>query len=251
MFSADVIAAAKAHALADYPREACGLVVEGVYEPKANKASDPLNAFKIDPRCWATKRRIEAVIHSHCAAPGMFALPPDEALAKRLAGEAGHGQWPSADDMAHQVATGLPWGIVWCDGEAAKEPVWWGDHVIDEPLIGRNFEPGIRDCYALGRAWYWQERGITLPEVPRDDEWWHHGGDLFRECFAKAGFEIVTGAPQPGDALLMSIRSPVPNHCAIVLERGLILHHLTNRLSRREPANNWMRFVNHILRFKG
>lgn len=246
-FGPKVEAAAKAHALAEYPREACGLVVDGVYEPKANKAVDPHNAFEIDRRCWATKRKIQAVIHSHCAVPGSFTWSPEE---KKATDDHGHAPWPSSDDMRQQVATGLPWAIIWTDGQGTKGPLWWGDFVLDEPLIGREFHPGVRDCYGLARAYYRQERGVTLPEFARDDEWWHLGDDLFREGFGKAGFVPVEGAARPGDAYLMAIRSDVPNHCAMVLQPGLILHHLSRRLSRREALGGWQSYITHTLRLE-
>ncbi len=42
-----------------------------------------------------------------------------------------------------------------------------------------------------------------------------------------------------GDALLMSIGSPGLNHVAIFLD-GDVLHHLTDRLSCREPYSQWL-----------
>ena len=42
-----------------------------------------------------------------------------------------------------------------------------------------------------------------------------------------------------GDALLMSIGSAGLNHVAIFLD-GDVLHHLTDRLSCREPYSQWL-----------
>ena len=42
-----------------------------------------------------------------------------------------------------------------------------------------------------------------------------------------------------GDALLMSIGSTGLNHVAIFLD-GDVLHHLTDRLSCREPYSQWL-----------
>jgi len=42
-----------------------------------------------------------------------------------------------------------------------------------------------------------------------------------------------------GDALLMSIGSTGLNHVAIFLD-GDVLHHLTDRLSCKEPYSQWL-----------
>ena len=222
--------AAREHALRDWPHEACGIIEGGVYVPLANSATDPREAFKLPPRTFV-EHRVEAVIHSHCS---------DR-----------HDPWPSAADMASQIETAVPWGIVWAGKDDATGPLWWGDFVLDEPLIGRPFQPGIRDCYSLIRAECWQRTAVRLPEFPRDANWWSSGGDLLRTGFRPAGFEAIDREEQPGDVLLMRIRSAVPNHCAVVLGNGLILHHLGNRLSRREPLGPWRRYVTHTLRYVG
>jgi cell wall-associated NlpC family hydrolase len=123
-------------------------------------------------------------------------------------------------------------------------------------LLGRDFRPGPSgsdgrgDCYALIRDWYAEHRGIELPEFPRDDEWWEHGEDLYRENFAAAGFvQIAPEAMQPGDVVLAQVMASTTNHGGIVLPNGLVLHHLRNRLSRAEPLGPWMRFVTHVLRY--
>lgn len=67
---------------------------------------------------------------------------------------------------------------------------------------------------------------------------WNDGvSNLYTEGFPEAGFVAVgTDAElQTGDVILMQIRSKngVPNHAAIYLGDGLILHHLHGRLSSR------------------
>ena len=44
---------------------------------------------------------------------------------------------------------------------------------------------------------------------------------------------------EDGDVLLMSIMHPTLNHVAIFTE-GMVLHHLTDRLSCREPYSEWL-----------
>ena len=54
--------------------------------------------------------------------------------------------------------------------------------------VGCTPQTGVSDCYSLIRDWYRTERGIALPEFPRDWEWWEYGGDLYAMGFAEAGF---------------------------------------------------------------
>jgi cell wall-associated NlpC family hydrolase len=231
-FGFAVDAAIREHALAAYPNEACGLVVNGSYVPLENIAANPRDEFEIAP-VEMLREGIQAIVHSH----------PDQA------------PWPSADDMRQQMATGLLWGLVSTDGTDATGILWWGPGIETPPLVGRDFRHGPSgsdgkgDCYALIKDWYAVELGVELVEGPRSHEWWRAGGDLYRENFAAAGFRVVSieGARR-GDVLLMQIQSQVANHAAIVLGNGLILHHLSNRLSREEPLSRWLSFVTHALR---
>lgn len=232
MFGPEVEATIVAHARAEYARAACGLVVDGVYVPVENRARDP-HAQVLIPVGETLRAGVQAVGHS----------PPD--------GD----PWPSAEDIAGQVAPRClgtspalpPLGPAGCSG---------GNDVPRPPLPGREFRlgpsgsDGRGDCYALIRDWFWDVRSIDLPEFPRAPEWWLAGGDLYRDGFARAGFrEIDLAEIAPGDVVLAKAMSPVPNHGGVVLADGLVRHHLTGRLSRREPLGPWRRFVTHALRW--
>lgn len=230
MFTADAILAMKRHALADYPRESCGLVVAGTYRPLPNRATDPAARFRIDDGDYlAHAGAIEAIVHSH----------PDGPL------------HPSAADMRGQIDSAVPWAILATDGERCSEPILWGEGVPVPDLIGREFRHGVTDCYALVRDWFQLERGIRLPDFPRDDEWWHDGKNLYLDHFADVGFSVVrSGEALTGDVALMTVLSPVPNHAGVVIDGDMLLHHLPRRLSRREPFGPWHRQIVHILRHK-
>lgn len=211
------------HAIAEYPREACGLMVAGTYVPVSNIAADPHADFQMPATAWLDHGKVEAVIHSHC-------VPHTDA--------------PSAADMARQAETAVPWGIVLTDGKSAAATQWFPGS-LDAPLIGRAFRPGVTDCWSLIRSWHWQARGVALREFPRDVAWWDKGGDMYAQGLPQAGFrpiaEVDAGAV--GDLALMAVRSPVPNHSAVIVAPGVMLHHLQGRLSCREPVTRWRKLI--------
>lgn len=229
VFSLEALDAARAHAVAEYPRESCGLIVAEAYRPCVNSASEPEKDFRISENdLLDVGAGLQAVLHSH---------PDGEGI-------------PSAADMRGQMDSGVPWGIIACTGKEAQSPVWWGDFRLEEPLLGRVFVHGVTDCYSLIRSWFWQKRGLLLPDFARDADWWKSNKDLYRTLFASAGFRRIESAEaRPGDVFIGQVRASVPNHGGILLEKGLGLHHLEGRLSRREPVGPWQRFITHWLRF--
>lgn len=229
MFSPDTIQAMMEHARADYPRESCGLVIDGEYLPRKNSAEFPEKDFKISPQAVAAADRkgcIQAVVHSHPSAPA----------------------YPSRADMIGQIKTDLIWGIVPMLKGWPEWPFFWGGNTPIPPLVGREFRSGVTDCYALVRDWYRLERGLALPEYARSFDWWQSGENMFMENFKSAGFEPVEDKPRKGDVALIQVRSAVVNHCGLILDNGLMMHHLSNRLSGSEPLGRWQKYVRMIVR---
>jgi len=214
-----VLEAIRAHVAAEYPREACGVLVRRGrrerYRPCRNLAATPEQEFILAPEDYAAAEDegvITGIVHSH---------PNATARA-------------SEADQAYCNAGTLPWYILsWPEGDL---------NVITPrqvPLEGRPFVHGVQDCYALVRDWYRQERGITLPDFPRADGWWERGEDLYLRQYRDAGFEPAHGDPQPGDVLLMQVMSAQVNHAAIFLGDGQMLHHLYGRPSCRTPYGGY------------
>lgn len=226
----------KLHAVAEYPRESCGLILSnGEYLPCENTAADPEHDFRIAVKEMA--RNIAAVVHSHPDGPGE----------------------PTASDMQSQISCGVPFGICVSYKDYAEPAFFWGDSLPVLPLLGRQFRHGPSgsdgrgDCYALVRDYYRLERGVALPDFPRDNDWWRSGEDLYSANFEEAGFRAMTPEeqPEPGDvALIIVPRSNVVNHAAVYLGSGLILHHLYNRLSVREPVGRWQRHIVRWIRYE-
>jgi proteasome lid subunit RPN8/RPN11 len=231
------------HALDSYPNECCGLVVNGEYFPCRNTSAAPTDGFEIDPDDYIaaeTFGTITALVHSH---PGASAKP-------------------SQHDLTVCEEAGIPlWVIVslgaQADGSIAIED-WYefSPTGYSAPLVGCEFSHGTNDCYGLIRRWYWQTHAIDLPDFPRSSEWWDDGhSDLYTEGFPKAGFVPLTENDIPlevGDVLLMRIRSRnnVPNHAAVYVGDGKILHHCYGQLSRHDLFARYADYVTHTLRHK-
>lgn len=232
MFNPKVIEKAKEHGLNAYPKEACGVVIDDEYIPCDNVAYDPKSDFIIDPKDYLSiklgNKTIQAVIHSHTN--GLHQ--------------------PSKADMEKQIQMKIPWGIILATKDSVTDILWFGDQVPIRDLVGRPFIHGVYDCYALARDWFRIQKNILLPNYPRHDQWWGKGEDMFTQFFLDAGFYEIHKPKNVGDIIIGKIMGKVPNHCAIYIGDGLILHHLSKRLSNREPADRWMKFVTMCLRHK-
>lgn len=96
---------------------------------------------------------------------------------------------------------------------------------------GRPFIHGMFDCYTLVRDYYKRNFNIFLPtNIQRDWEWWNKGENLYLENAKDCSFEEAEDIKKH-DVLLMKINSPVPNHAAIYIGDGKILHHMAGRFS--------------------
>jgi len=223
---------ALAHAKRCDPEESCGLAVVSKrkmrYVPAANIAANPTEDFILDP---AAVREAEltgdivAVIHSHVAGPAE----------------------PSPADRASCDAHGIPWCIVqarqgtWARLDPSSEPA---------PLAGLPWVWGAADCWTLVRNWYGQQ-GIELPEFERPatpEEF--EASPFFDSSWEKAGFvEVSRSEARFGDAVLMNLRGKGLNHVGVIVEDGLILHHVRGCLSGREPLNEWLsKSIGRVLR---
>ncbi|MEM5371962.1 Mov34/MPN/PAD-1 family protein [Paraburkholderia azotifigens] len=231
--------AIEAHALRCYPRECCGLVVDGRYIPCRNVATNPLCDFVIDAADYVVAEDlgiIEAVIHSH---PDKSALP---SIADLVACE--------ADCAPRWIIVGISMGPC---GPSVSGWHEFGRSEDGAPLIGCEFAHGSTDCYGLIRRYYKAALQIALPDFERRPKWWEDGqSNLYVDHYVEAGFRDtgVTGPIQPGDVLLMRIASAVPNHAAVYIGGDEILHHLWGQLSRREALPRYRNCVTHVLRHR-
>jgi proteasome lid subunit RPN8/RPN11 len=239
------IEAINAHAIAEYPRECCGLVIaigrKEEYVPcrnmaDADKSEDEFRLSTEDYAAAADRGLITHIVHSH----------PNAAAR------------PTPADLLACENLGLPWYIVAVHGDpAAPElaPVVMGSCEFaptgyQMPYIGREFKFGMVDCYTMVRDFYLREMGVELTDFERTDKFWERGEDLYMDNFAAEGFTFINEPSQRGDLILMSLRSPIVNHAAIWLgEADHILHHPYNHLSERTVLTGyWLENTRHYIR---
>lgn len=252
---------AKHHARACFPEESCGVIVDYKYIPFDNEADPIISHKENDPNCTcklcsfkmnetkyanllAQNANIQYIVHSHPNGPFE----------------------PSLTDMQSQVQTDVAWAIIPLDDERIFGTLKWGEKDYIPPIIGRPFVHGITDCYSLLRDTFrfgkdrlaeqgildWPYEPIELDDFPREVDWWYKGKDLYAENFKSQGFvEIPFSEAKPGDCFLMKIRSDKYNHAGVLINDGLIVHHLPQRLSRREPAGIWANQSSLWIRYTG
>lgn len=228
----------KRHAEAEFPKEACGLVMlvngEEVFRRCQNVAYDPTKGFEISGEELAQAEgegEVLAICHTH---PNASPLPSD--ADRRMCEE-----------------TALPWHIMSWPGGAMfdLQPSGWV-----APLIGRNFYHGVLDCWALVRDYYDQVLSIKLPDFPRKDNWWARPGDEnpYLKYMDDAGFvQVPISDLREHDGILMQVGARVPNHGAVYADasRNWMIHHLYNRMSVREVyTDSWRRITRGVYRHK-
>jgi len=212
------------HAKEQDPKESCGLLlnIKGKerYHPCRNLSLTDHQCFIIDPEDYVKaddRGEIIAIIHSHPI------TPPS----------------PSQADKVSCEHSGLAWHIV---NPKTEEWGYCEPTGYKAPLLGRQWVWGISDCWSLVRDWYKEtknielrdwERPITLEDFNKDP--------MFERCAWRTGFRQLRPEEQlqNGDLLFMSIFGKGLNHVAVFLN-GEVLHHLTDRLSCREPYSAWL-----------
>ena len=216
--------AALKHAKEQDPKESVGvlIVIKGKeqYYPCNNLSTYSQQCFILDPEDYVKADalgEITAIVHSHPV------TPPS----------------PSQADKVSCEQSGLKWHIVNPKTET------WGycePTGYKPPLIGRQWVWGVTDCWSLVRDYYKEQHNIQLldyqrPTTPQD----FLDNPLFEQYAERTGFRQLNKDEklQKGDVLLMSILHPTLNHVAIFLGDE-ILHHLADRLSTREPYNEWL-----------
>lgn len=108
------------------------------------------------------------------------------------------------------------------------------------PYVNRPFLHGVFDCYTLVRDFYRREWGLWLPaNIQRTYGWWEQGDNLYVDGAPKYGF--INAIDVRKHDLLVLKMGPVPNHGAIYLGEGKVLHHIGGRFSCVEPLTPYLK----------
>lgn len=215
-----------------YPNEACAFIVGNKLIPVENISTTPTQSFELSAEDSLIQLKANGFIHSH----------PDGPI------------YPSKADMISQKSARIPFGIITCTNDSTSASIWLHDDTLGIPLDERPFIHGIFDCYSLIRGYYKQAKNITLPDFPRDMNWWENKKeDLYMKNFELAGFKEISSDDvlQEGDVILMNIQSDVVSHAAVYIGDGLLLHHLRGKISKKDRATSWKKYYSKIVRYSG
>lgn len=215
------IQAIVAHAAEVYPAECCGVVAQKSrverYFPCRNIAENPTEQFHLSPEDYIAAEEwgtVTGIVHSH----------PDATTQ------------PSELDKAQCDAMAIPWHIVSYPEGDLRTVMPRGEL----PLVGRAFVLGHTDCWGLVMSYFRQTHGIVLNDYRVDYPWWESGREnLYLDNWYKCGFREFSGPPRPGDMVIMQVSAPVANHAGILLDDGMLLHHMYGMLSQRVPYGGY------------
>lgn len=220
----------QAHFESEYPREGCGLIVihkgKKKWIPCRNVATGTENFIISSEDYFNAKSKYDilAIVHSH----------PDGS------------NEPSEHDINCCDALGIPyWIFSYPDMKfnllEPKKNFY--------PLIGREYEFGVKDCFEAMRD-YLAEQNINIPpRAPFEDNWWENDLNYFSEQIIKNWGGIKVDTPQKNDVLIFKVKADVPDHCGVYLGNDFFFHHAENRLSCRENLYPfWAKYIVGIYR---
>lgn len=219
------------HLQAALPKEACGVIAKIKNEIKyirAENLADNNDDFILDPSCLEyvddINGKVLYIVHTH----------PRSSCQ------------PSSSDLQSIEEHGYPWIIMDSNKQVSITRPPCG------PLLGREFNYGVADCLALVVDYYKTKFNVQIQEVPRfSTHWWSDFGMDFNQLLAQyTEFEIVNNIKEH-DILIMKLTEKIPNHFAIYVGSGKIMHHAVGRLSVIENLSpDDFKNITHILRRK-
>lgn len=226
----------KEHFLSCYPQEGCGILVDNLFIPLENTHSNPARFFALSEKDSYNIAKMSdsdkgvVLLHSHTHQS--FTNDP---------------RTPSYEDMQGRKVTGMPWGIVHCDGQDVSDILMFG-HINEEPLLGRKYLSNIFDCFTLARDYYWRFRSLDLGLHPRPENWEEWNPYYIEKNYIAAGFKQVFGEYEVGDVLLFTIASSKINHIGIYTAEDTFIHHLYNHVSCEDSLIRWRKQVTKVIR---
>jgi proteasome lid subunit RPN8/RPN11 len=231
IFYPDAIEAAIIHAKEMFPEESCGAIIDDEYVRFENKADDPNDPdikqkeFLIMDEQYADAYRndyVQAVIHSHNNHPKA-----------------------SIFDQERQIEAVVPFGIINLVNRSCTHVAFWGDSLPVEPLKKRSFFYGVWDCFGLARDYFRIKHGIVSKNIPRDYGFWLRGESVFEKFMSEFDIvEIPKKEIRPNDVLFYNLHgTKYLNHCGVMQDNGLVLHHFENHVSQDAPISFQQQFL--------
>lgn len=236
-------------ALKNYPNEACGLLVQTTekkyrFVEARNRSENPEATFVMhdaDVLKAEDLGDVVAIWHSHTD----------------CSNEA------SDADKAGCEATGVPWFILSItrnfDEDIEAEYRFSDMNVITPngfamPYLGRPYVFGVFDCWMLCRDYLKREFDVSLNanlhlHVPG---WYVLTYDILGENYKNEGLVRLQPGSEPmnGDIFFMQY-GRMPDHCAVYIGDGMIMHHQIDRLSCRTIYGGmYEKHTTHHLRHK-
>lgn len=224
-----------AHVLNEYPKEACGYVINNIFTPVINTHSDPINNFSFSETISfeLTKHKKYLIVHSHT---GNVTTHDPRA--------------PSKEDMEGQQNTLQPWGIVHTNGTEVSEMLIFGPPSQTE-LLNRPYIPNVYDCFTIARDYFAQNYHIDIGNHSRPVNWQEWNPNYIENTYKKIGFSPVPAENvlSPGDVVLFAIGSRYCNHIGVMLDQETFVHHLHNRLSCTDNIKKWHKQIKKVVRW--
>jgi len=233
----------KEHALREKPKECCGLLIENENEeevhPCKNSSEKPSLHFSIRPHdyAFASKRgKIKAVYHSHNSDNEKF----------------------SVNDMFNSRSHCVDYILY----NTVKNTFSFFDYKKNKTfLYNRIFKIGESDCYTIIKEYY-ADLGIKLEgENTFGNEWYkknpHLIGQLFNLNKNNPNLPIMELPPsselKEHDVIVFEfIKGAGPNHVAVYLGDGTMIHHPRNRYPCIENLNSiYEKKMYKIYRYEG
>tara|TARA_B100000902_G_C27173494_1_gene845101 strand:+ start:104 stop:841 length:738 start_codon:yes stop_codon:yes gene_type:complete len=222
----------KRHALEESPKECCGILIKKENTltafPCYNVSEKPEKHFSILPSDYlkaSRKGTVEAVYHSHNSNNDKF----------------------SPNDILNSKSHNLPF-VLYCAPKDSfstfdpeKSKTFWYD---------KTFKIGETDCYTVVKEYY-KELGIELDgQNNLGNDWHKKNPELIQELFdlnkSNPNLPIIELPPNTGlkkhDVIVFQfVKGAGPNHVAIYLGNGEILHHPRNKFLCIQELNKTLR----------
>ncbi len=221
------------HAREVFPLESCGAIIDDEYVRFENMAEDKANSFLIDSPVFDLayqNNEVQAVIHSHDNDPAA-----------------------SIEDQEQQMALEIPFGIINLVNKSVTHMSFWGDTLPVEPLVRRHFFYGVWDCFSLVRDYFRLKHGITIENIPREYGFWNRGESMFEVFMNEFDVDPVSlDDIRANDVLFYNLHGTrYLNHCGVLQDNGLVLHHFENHVSQEFPITYFQQFINSAFRLRG